>query len=244
MPSPSTPSHSSPLQLRGFLTGDTVQLQGDTGELQFSVQFNVHRKDHHHQQHSATPLINRNQTRRKLKTFPDCVQSLPPSPSYLLTPTSSSPDNQDCNENAIESFSRGDILTRLRSGVLSPVSYYRDRNYGVLSCGRRKKASKGKRKADNVFDKMLKRRSFPIRPCNSYAFFLMANWGVIKSCSFEETSKRLSKKWYKLSHDKKKVCILILAFIFFPNCSLDAMLRISTTSGACLIFYVGLMMMY
>ncbi|GFP99336.1 hypothetical protein PHJA_002077700 [Phtheirospermum japonicum] len=51
---------------------------------------------------------------------------------------------------------------------------------------------------------MLKRRSFPIRPCNSYAFFLMANWGVIKSCSFEETSKRLSKKWYKLSHDKKK----------------------------------------
>ncbi|KAK6155971.1 hypothetical protein DH2020_010219 [Rehmannia glutinosa] len=204
MQSPSAPSPSVPLHLCGFLTGDTVQVQGDTGELQFSVQFNVHKKEHHSGP-SGEPFNFPDANIPEIGTFRDSVQ-LPPSSSYL-SPTSTR-ENEDANVASEEHWSRGDVVTRLRSGVLSPVKYYRNGSYGVsrgsLGSERKKKAKKGKRKGDNVFEKMLKRRSFPLRPCNSYAFFLMANWGVVKRSSFEETSKRLSKQWYKLPHDKKK----------------------------------------
>ncbi|KAL0401048.1 UNVERIFIED_CONTAM: hypothetical protein Slati_4134700 [Sesamum latifolium] len=46
MPSPPAQSPPVPFHLCGFLTGDTVQVQGDTGELHFSLQFNVHKKEH------------------------------------------------------------------------------------------------------------------------------------------------------------------------------------------------------
>ncbi|KAI3458393.1 hypothetical protein Pfo_015056 [Paulownia fortunei] len=205
MTSPSTPSPSIPLHLCGFLTGDTVQVQGDTGELQFSVQFNVHKKQHH----SGDPFEFPDANIPEIGTFRDSVQSSPSS-SYL-TPTST-PENQDHNAgaNAVseESWSRSDVVTRLRSGVLSPVKYYRDGSSGVsrgsLSSEKKRKEKKGRRKEDNVFEKMLKRRSFPLRPCNSYAFFLMANWGVAKRSSFGKTSRRLSKQWYKLPHGIKK----------------------------------------
>ncbi|KAL6530363.1 hypothetical protein OROHE_014716 [Orobanche hederae] len=202
-PSPSTPPASIPLHLCGFITGDTVQVQGDTGELQFSVQFNVHKKEHH----SSGESFNLPESNLlEIGAFRDPIQSSPS--SAYLDPTTSTPENQTHNADANESFSRGDIVTRLRSGVLSPVKYYRDGNNGGVSprslSSNRKKANKGKMKGDNVFDKMLRRRSFPLRPCNSYAFFLMANWDVFKSSSFEDTSKRLSKKWFKLSYAKKK----------------------------------------
>ncbi|KAF7147269.1 hypothetical protein RHSIM_Rhsim03G0155600 [Rhododendron simsii] len=46
--SPSNPSPSLPLRLSCFLSGDTVQVQVDTKAFQFAVQFNIHRKHHHH----------------------------------------------------------------------------------------------------------------------------------------------------------------------------------------------------
>lgn len=209
-PPMSAPSGSIPLNLCGLLTGDTVQVQGDTGELQFSVQFKVHRKEHYSGGSSNFPDGNT----PEIGIFRDSVQS-PPSSSYLTpTPTAESPDhNADANALSEESWSGGGVTTRLRSGVLSPVKYYPDATrYGVYRGGfsteKRKKVKQGSGKGENVFEKMLKRRSFPLRPCNSYAFFLMANWGVVRRCSFEETSKRLSKQWYKLPHDIKKVLTL------------------------------------
>ncbi|KAK6135554.1 hypothetical protein DH2020_030725 [Rehmannia glutinosa] len=178
MQSPSAPSPSVPLHLCGFLTGDTVQVQGDTGELQFSVQFNVHKKEHHSGP-SGEPFNFPDANIPEIGTFRDSVQS--PSSSSYLTPTSirENPNhNGDANAVSDEHWSRGGVvMTRLRSGVLSPVKYCREGSYGVsrgsLGSERKKKAKKGKRKGDNVFEKMLKRRSFPLRPCNSYAFFLM-----------------------------------------------------------------------
>lgn len=219
MPSPSTPSPSIPLHLCGFLTGDTVQVQGNTGELQFSVQFNVRKKEHQ----SGHPFNFPDANIPEIGTFRDSVQSSPS--STYLTPTSTG-ENQDHNAdaNAVseESWSRGDIVTRLRSGVLSPVKYYCHGVYGVsrgsLSSEKKKKSNKGRGKGDNVFEKMLKRRRFPLRPCNSYAFFLMKNWGVVKCSSFVEKSKRLSKQWCKLPHGIKKV------FIFYPLFSLMKMI--------------------
>ncbi|KAL0321729.1 UNVERIFIED_CONTAM: hypothetical protein Scaly_2469300 [Sesamum calycinum] len=205
MPSPPTQSPPVPLHLCGFLTGDTVQVQGDTGELQFSLQFNVHKKEHPPGDLFSSPDANISEVGR------DSVQPSPSS-SYL-TPTSTWEDhgrNADINAVTVseEAWSRGEIVTRLRSGVLSPVKYYHTGSYGAsrssLVSKKRSKASQGRGKGDNVFEKMLKRRSSPLRPCNSYAFFLMANWAVVKRSSFAETSKKLSKKWYKLPQQVKK----------------------------------------
>ncbi|XP_073016894.1 uncharacterized protein [Primulina eburnea] len=101
---------------------------------------------------------------------------------------------------------RDDIVTRLRSGVLSPVKYNASGSCGVFqgrpSSGKKTKMETGK--GHNAFERMLRKRSFPLRPCNSYAFFVMTNWGGVKCSSFEETSKRLSKKWCELPNDMKK----------------------------------------
>ncbi|XP_011076546.1 uncharacterized protein LOC105160766 [Sesamum indicum] len=199
MPSPPTQSPPIPLHLCGFLTGDTVQVQGDTGELQFSLQLHVHKKE------------NRPGDRPDANVAEIGRDSVQPSTSLsYLTPTSTPEDqgrNADINAVTVseESWSRGEVVTRLRSGVLSPVKYYRTGTYGASGSSLvSKKRSKGRGKGDNVFEKMLKRRSSPLRPCNAYAFFLMANWAVVKRSSFAETSKKLSKKWYKLSQQVKK----------------------------------------
>ncbi|KAL7107442.1 hypothetical protein ACP275_06G055000 [Erythranthe tilingii] len=205
----SAPPASIPLHLCGVLTGDTVQVQGDTGELQFSVQFKVHRKEHH-QSEPPSDFPNAN-IPSEIGTFHDSVQASPSSSSYL-TPTSAREYQDHTNALDEESSSRGGVVTRLRSGVLSPVKYYPNGpSHGGAVCGgglssekRRKVNNKGRGNAENVFDKMLRRRSLPLRPCSSYAFFLTANWGVVKRCSFGEASKRLSKQWYKLPHDVKK----------------------------------------
>ncbi|KAG8381025.1 hypothetical protein BUALT_Bualt06G0077800 [Buddleja alternifolia] len=199
IPSPLTPSPSVPLHLSGFLAGDIVQVQGGTGDLRFSLQLNLHKTEHH----SVKPF--------SFESARHSVQSSPSSLSYL-TPISSheSDGHHDgvANVTSGESRSRGEVVTRLRSGVLSPVKYYGGGSWGVergrLSYARKSNAKKVRSNADKVFDKMLRRRSFPLRPCNSYAFFLMANWGVVKCSSFGEKSKRLSKKWYKLPYDLKK----------------------------------------
>ncbi|KAL7146636.1 hypothetical protein ABFS83_06G054900 [Erythranthe nasuta] len=212
--SPSASPASIPLHLCGVLTGDTVQVQGDTGELQFSVQFKVHRKEHH--QSEPPPDFPDANIPSEIGTFHDSVQASPSSSSYL-TPTSARENEHhtsDADTNALdgESLSRDGVVTRLRSGVLSPVKYYSNGpshggavcRGGLSSKKRRKVNNKSRGDVENVFDKMLRRRSLPLRPCSSYAFFLTANWGVVKRCSFGEASKRLSKRWYKLPHDVKK----------------------------------------
>lgn len=102
------------------------------------------------------------------------------------------------------------VLTRLRSGAISPVSYS---PRILLSCcekmvkPRKKKNTSCREKVD-VFERLFRRHSFPIRPCTSYAFFVMATWGDVKSSSFGETSKRLGRMWCKLPQNQKKVCSL------------------------------------
>ncbi|KAH6790454.1 hypothetical protein C2S51_005460 [Perilla frutescens var. frutescens] len=198
--SPPPPSPPTPLHLRGFRTGDTVQVRGDTGELQFSVHFNLRKDEPFNLLEATTPDI---------ENYRDSVQSSP-----YLTPTSSTGEfgnqNNSADENAgcEESPPMGGVVTRLRSGVLSPVKYYSCGIYSVsggsLNSGKSRKSNKGTGKGDNVFNKMLKRRNSPLRPCSSYALFLMKNWGMVKRSSFVETSKRLSKQWSKLPHDVKK----------------------------------------
>ncbi|XP_057778501.1 uncharacterized protein LOC130997253 [Salvia miltiorrhiza] len=197
-PSLSRPSSSSPpipLLLRGFHTSDTIQVRGDTGDLQFSVQFNLRREERRSD--------NRLDFQEEHIDSRDSVQSPPSSP--YLTPTSSTGEFENRNNSADENnsgSSRGGVTTRLRSGALSPVKYYFRRIYGVS--GKKRRSSKGKAEERNVFDELLRRRSSPLRPCNSYAFFVMKNWGVVRRSSFVETSKRLSKQWSHLAHDVKK----------------------------------------
>lgn len=132
--------------------------------------------------------------------------------SPYLTPTSSTGEFELQNKNSDvgrdESSSRGGVVTRLRSGVLSPVKYYSRGIYcasvGSMSSGKKRKWNKGGGEGHNVFDKMLKRRDSPLRPCSSYSFFVVKNWAVAKPSSFVETSKRLSRQWSKLPHDVKK----------------------------------------
>ncbi|KAL8539470.1 hypothetical protein ACS0TY_001183 [Phlomoides rotata] len=197
-------SPSIPLQLCGFITGDTVQVDGDTGDLQFSVQFNVRKRE----RQSTDPFNFPDENIPEVEKFYDSVQSAPSSP--YLTPTSTPEMNQDLNAVNERSLSRSCVVTRLRSGVLSPVKYCYRGIYsvsgGILGphSQKKKKSNKCGGKCDNVFEKMLKRRCSPIRPCSPYAFFLVKNWGVVKRSSFVETSKRLSKQWCKLPSDKKK----------------------------------------
>lgn len=204
------PSLSIPLHLRGFITGDTVQVDGDTGALQFSVQFNVRKTEHQ----STDPFNFPDANIPEVEKFYDSVQSSPSSP--YMTPTST-PENQDLNAVSEKSWSRCGVVTRLRSGVLSPVKYCYRGIYSVSGdiWSPRSQKKKKSNKGDNVFEKMLKRRCSPLKPCNSYAFFLMKNWGVVKRSSFVETSKMLSKQWCKLPHDKKKVSIYPMAFFCY-----------------------------
>ncbi|KAJ8552868.1 hypothetical protein K7X08_020261 [Anisodus acutangulus] len=193
---PSTPCHSvNPIQLRGFLSGDTIQVQGDTANLQFSIQFNLHHKQDFD---ISVPFPDINLP--EIQTEFDCISS----PSLYTTPNSiSTPDDKDQEHNE-----RGVILTRLRSGVLSPVNYS-PRSYGVfqgtlVSRNRKRRKNKGRGNGD-LLERVLERRSFPVKPCNSYSFFVMATWSKVKYSSFGETSKILSKIWSKLSNDEKKV---------------------------------------
>jgi hypothetical protein len=112
-------------------------------------------------------------------------------------------------EKAESDASNGEaILTRLRSGVLSPISYC-PRNHSELpnhkSSRSVRKSKEKKRGTRDVLETVLKRRSFPVRPCNSYGFFVMTTWGMVKHSSFRATSKKLGKMWSKLQQDERKV---------------------------------------
>ncbi|KAK2988939.1 hypothetical protein RJ640_026207 [Escallonia rubra] len=203
----STPSPSIPLQLSGFLSGDTIQVQGDAQNVQFSLQFNIHNKHGSENQLSLPPAITpENQT---------CTIS---SSSSYMTPITTheeghqNPD-QDPVSHAIDwisgtqeciSTEKDTILTRLRSGVLSPVTYFPPRSIGN-SQPWRKEVRRTKRKRNDVLKRVLKRHRFPIRPCSSYSFFVMTTWDVLKCASFGERSKKLGEMWCNLSHSERKV---------------------------------------
>lgn len=111
-------------------------------------------------------------------------------------------EEQNNDAGCEELSSRG----RSRNGISFAVKYYSCGIYCVCfsRSGKKRKWNKGGTKGDNVFDKMLKRRGSPLRPCSSYSFLVM-NWAVAKRSSFVETSKRLSRQWSELPYDVMKV---------------------------------------
>ncbi|KAL6131760.1 hypothetical protein ACLB2K_070133 [Fragaria x ananassa] len=74
---------------------------------------------------------------------------------------------------------------------------------GLRLCGKKRYGGKNQ-SADDVFERVLRRHRSPIRPCTSYAFFVMATWGSVKSSSFGETSKQLGQMWCQLPQTKKR----------------------------------------
>ncbi|KDP22498.1 hypothetical protein JCGZ_26329 [Jatropha curcas] len=208
-PLPSMPSASSstPLHLSGFLNGDTIQVEGDTGSLQFSMQFNIHRKDVS-RKHFKFPNANsfeNNHTTENTSSF-----------SSYMTPNSNFHEMEVEDRNAQadaatvennEILETGEcntrnvvgILTRLRSGTISPVKYFP--RVSATSCQKLKRIKKKK----DLLETLLRRHSLPVRPCSSYSFFVMANWGSVKNSSFSEVSKTLGQMWGQLSGQEKKV---------------------------------------
>ncbi|KAJ4952583.1 hypothetical protein NE237_029415 [Protea cynaroides] len=96
-------------------------------------------------------------------------------------------------------------VTRLWSGVISRISYFRCGKHGFAgelsedngrrdSCLLRRLKEKRERRerSQEVLYRVLRRRSLP---CTSYSFFVINNWDSVNRSSFEETSKRLSEMW-------------------------------------------------
>ncbi|KAH0979180.1 hypothetical protein GBA52_006357 [Prunus armeniaca] len=196
--SPNTVMPSTPLQLSGFLSGDTIEVKGDTGNLKFSVQFSVQKKHTpDHQNHSLLNSLDAN------ACYPENHFSENSSFSSYMTPNavqevedhqSASCTQPSKGNEIIESTETRNIVTRLRSGVISPVNYFPPISSGRSlmrpCCGGSEKSRKKNRGKLDVFERVLRRHSSPIKPCTSYSFFVMATWGVVKSSSFGETIVR------------------------------------------------------
>lgn len=228
---PSTPiSSSMPLQLSGFLSGDNIQVEGDTGNLHFSVKFNIHNNKY----------LPKNDTNfdhfPNLNSLENNIISCQNSSfsSYMTPKSSPEIENQVVdldNHHGIESESTAKstdtraIMTRLRSGAVSQVNYFprKECKDFLMSCGTSKKRNrnrnrKKREKGDIVsMEKLLQRRSFPVRPCSSYVFFVMSCWGSVKSSSFGQASKRLSQMWCKLPLEDKKVLQPVMIYLVFPQ---------------------------
>ncbi|XP_062092258.1 uncharacterized protein LOC133798088 [Humulus lupulus] len=224
MNTPRPPSIRTPLvspmalQLSGFLNGDTIQVQGDAGDLQFSVQLNIAKKLFHEK--LGPPL----ESPGTVAYNPEKISIEDSSFSSYVTPNGSEELRNEgrfaepvADENCRfgEEVDRSEVIkirecvvTRLRSGVISPVTYYPPRIFSENLLRPSKKVKSRKRSSEkkiDVFERLFRRHSCPVKPCTSYAFFVMATWGVVKSSSFGETSKRIGQMWYKLSHNEKKL---------------------------------------
>lgn len=167
---------TTPLQLSRFLTGDTIQVKGDTGNLKFSVQFSI--QDKHILDHNNN-LLNSpgaDSSYRENENH-SCQNS---SFSSYVTPPNDVQEVEDENSQSTEGDSTRPIVTRLRSGVISPVNYFprisSSSSSGLRPCERKRNGRKN-RKNDSVFERVLRRRRSPIRPCTSYAFFCDGNLG-------------------------------------------------------------------
>ncbi|XP_050221669.1 uncharacterized protein LOC126671891 [Mercurialis annua] len=194
------PSTPTTLQLSGSLHGDIIQVEGDTGSLQFSVKFNIHNKHNRNHNHGSddhfSPLAANFFGNNRL------FENLSPSSSYIT------PNNDRIVEAAaVESDIRKtvNIMTRLRSGAISPVKYYLPRVSAVSSESSKRKVKCRTGRKKDLLKTVLRRHSLPVRPCNSYAFFVMANWNSVNCSSFSEASKSLGQMWCQISHKEKKV---------------------------------------
>ncbi|KAF5183246.1 hypothetical protein FRX31_027166 [Thalictrum thalictroides] len=234
---PTTPLPSSiPINLAGFLTEESIHVEGDAGNVHFSGHFNIHNnwlfspgtetKD------NPSPFCQKS-------SFSSLFSSLSPNTVHVheendkaantnssmhsegtpemtdfhdfQTPESSlNPINSDQNLENEKRYTTSEmtIRTRLRSGAISPVSYVSRRSIGETS-GKKLKCRRriGGSGNGDVLKRMLRRSSFPVRPCSSYAVFVMDKWSANKAFSFEEKSKQLGHMWAILPQDEKKVYV-------------------------------------
>ncbi|GAV73400.1 HMG_box domain-containing protein [Cephalotus follicularis] len=212
-PQPSTPLPSTPLHLSGFLSGDTIQVEGNTGDLQFSVQLNILKK---HDSGDRFPFTGTN----SLENIDFCENSSFSSHMNLNSIHELEHPNTYADPLAFENHGMEEtgecvtpktdtIRTRLRTGVLSPVTYFpkipMTSPGNAWSSGNVQLRKKHRRKREDLLERVLRRHSSPIRPCSSYTFFVMATWGLVKSSSFGVASKKLGQMWCKLPHSEKKV---------------------------------------
>lgn len=203
---------SVPLQLSGFLNGNTIEVEGDTGNLQFSFKFNILHNKHssHNESHSHFPSLN---SMENNMSFRNSSSSAYPTPNRSQQIENQSVENENHGveiENNVESETskRGSIMTRLRSGAISQVKYCYPGISGEKPSRTMKQKRKKKERTDIVLDKLLQRRTCPVKPCNSYVFFVMASWDSVQSSSLGDASKRLSQIWCKLPRKHKKVLLL------------------------------------
>ncbi|KAJ8625991.1 hypothetical protein MRB53_019298 [Persea americana] len=239
---PQTTPPSISLQIAGFLTGNTIHVQGDAGDVRFSGQFDIHQPPKTHQQthfpgtdspespprstlsiEKLFSSITQNQTHGLFGPSPITDTTTPSSPvhknahsvefSDLGCPDfDQSPANCPTSATQMSGCEVGhaNVTTRLRSGVISPVTYFpcRKRSYvGVSGDGEQenwRRRSRSRMERRDVLERVLREHSFPVRPCNSYTFFVMTKWRDLKSSSFQETSKRLGEMWSKLPNIEKK----------------------------------------
>lgn len=205
---------TTPLQLSGFLTGDTIQVKGDTGNLKFSVQFSIQDKHIPDQNNNLFNSLGADASYRENENH-SCQNS---SFSSYVTPPNDVQEVEDQNsQSPEEGDSTRPIVTRLRSGVISPVNYFPRISSSSSSGLRPCESKRNGRKNDDVFERVLRRHRSPIRPCTSYAFFVMATWGFVKSSSFGETSKQLGRMWCQLPPTEKRVRNLAISLSIFNH---------------------------
>lgn len=205
---------TTPLQLSGFLTGDTIQVKGDTGNLKFSVQFSIQDKHIPDQNNDLFNSLGADASYRENENH-SCQNS---SFSSYVTPQNDVQEVEDQNsQSPEEGDSTRPIVTRLRNGVISPVNYFprisSSSSSGLRPCERKRNGGKN-RKNDDVFERVLRRHRSPIRPCT---FFVTATWGFVKSSSFGETSKQLGRMWCQLPPTEKRVCNLSISLSIFNH---------------------------
>ncbi|MBA0761741.1 hypothetical protein Gotri_024339 [Gossypium trilobum] len=209
IPETSLSMSSVPLQLSGFLNGSTIEVEGDTGNLQFSFKFNIlHNKySPHIQTHSHFPSLNSMGNNMSCRNSSSSSYQTPKRGQQIENQTLENENHGVELENNVESETskKGSIMTRLRSGAISQVKYSFPRISGEKPSRTMKEKRKKKERADIVLDKLLQRRTCPVKPCNSYVFFVMASWDSVQSSSFGDASKRLSQKWCKLPRKHKKI---------------------------------------
>ncbi|KAM1141781.1 hypothetical protein ACFX2I_041715 [Malus domestica] len=219
--SPNSLMPSTPLQLSGFLTGDTIQVRGNTGNLKFSVQFSVQEKQTY--DHENRSILNSLDANACFAENHSCANS---SFSSYMTPNDVQEVEDHGNEatHSCETRISGEshIVTRLRSGVISrPVTYFpriplSSSRSLIRRCGKERPRKKKCDMFERVLrrhscpirpctERVLRRHSCPIRPCTSYAFFVMAAWGSANSSSFGERSKQLGRMWCQLPRNEKKL---------------------------------------
>ncbi|KAG9452488.1 hypothetical protein H6P81_005392 [Aristolochia fimbriata] len=98
------------------------------------------------------------------------------------------------------------VETRLRSGKIRRINYFPPTKGGLAdresggssSVPVRSPRTITTRRTGDAAERVLRRHDLPIRPCNAYTFFVIANWERIKVNSFQETSRRLADLWREL----------------------------------------------